>query len=99
MSSLEAFLSLDDDVPLVEGRPLIKFGERYTGSIVLRNPTNWQYTVVNIVPDDSDIHVDWENSKYVFPRETVRIPFQISTRQNRKQPFKLGLDIRGGFIT
>jgi hypothetical protein len=96
---LEIDFHFDGDTQYVDGYPIIVFGEKYSGEVLLRNREVWQYVITDITAEDSDMKIlQLQENKYVMPGETRMLSFEIATTKGRRKPFKLGVNVRGGFI-
>jgi len=99
LQQLEIDFHFDGDTQQIDGNPVLVFGEKYSGEILLRNPTEHQYLVLDMTPDDTDMKVhQLQESKYVMPHETRMVSFEIATSKNRKKPFKMGISVHGGYL-
>lgn len=97
LAQLEIDFHFDGDTQFIDGDPIIVFGERYTGALLVRNPANYQYIALDIQSEDPDMQFT-KKEKYIHPNETKIIPFEIETKASRKMPFKLGVQIHGGYV-
>lgn len=99
LQGLEIDFQFDGDTQHIDGNPVVVFGETYNGNIILRNNNRYQYLVLTVEPDDPDMKIHpLEHDKYVMPYETKLVSFEINTNRGRKRPFKMGVNIQGGFI-
>lgn len=88
----------DDDTQFIDDKPLIVFGETYMGRLTIRNPTKYQYLILDLKPEDHDMELEKYKEKYIFPGKTLSLRFKIVTEGTRRKPFVLMTTLHGGYI-
>lgn len=87
----------DEDTRFIDDKPLIVFGEIYTGIVEVTNPTKYQYLVIAMGAVDKDMQLE-QPPKFIMPGESIKLKFRIATEVKRIKPFVLQTDIHGGYM-